>query len=179
MTPGTHTHYGFIQPGMVSIEDYESIKRVALSVMSTLENIMDDETTHISRIKALESENSKLKMKIFNIEGREDVVMTELRHQLNECKMRYSDFTDIKMQEDMMLYKLRDEVKYYKERFGDKEKTRNTDSELLNKILKIVNPFIKGGVYKLRNTRRVSIIDGMQDVCRVIIAHRRKHGIVG
>jgi hypothetical protein len=85
-------------------EDFVAIKSVALSAMETAENMMDECTKRADRIKELEvalertisgehavdKEVERLCAKISDIEGREDLVTTELEHRacVAEDKLR-------------------------------------------------------------------------------------------
>ena len=83
---------GWFQVGSVPQEDFVTIKYIALSSMETAENLMDECAVRADRIKELEAdlhhavagehsadrEIERLRAKIFDIEGREDLVTTEL-----------------------------------------------------------------------------------------------------
>jgi chromosome segregation ATPase len=87
---------GWIRADSTSQDDFDTVKFVALSSMETAENLMDECTKRADRIKELEAELGsmvavnhaaereieRLRTKISDIEGQEDLVTTELGHRV-------------------------------------------------------------------------------------------------
>lgn len=167
---------------------------------STLDTIRRD---ILPRTKELEAEAESMRMKIFYIEGREDLVTAELEHQIK--KMEFSLDLE-RTQKDMLLRDLEiqqgnrdllDEIIDARdERIEELEAELNEMSrdmsnrcvcsdpagapqiELLNVILEIVNPIIKSGEYSRIAPDRL-LSREMWKLCRDVIAFRRKHNIMG
>lgn len=87
---------GWIRVDSVPQDKFDCIKSVALSSMETAETLMGECAKRADRIKELETslkrteagelaadkEIERLRSKMFDIEGREDLVTTELEHQI-------------------------------------------------------------------------------------------------
>lgn len=136
-----------------------------------LHETIDDLVAESERTRAGErvadKEIERLRAKILDIEGREYLVTTELEHRASAAEDRLR-----------VVKEMRDEL------LEDWEVKRATvirdeaDLELLEDILKIVNPLIKSGNYAQPMAFYQMLSKGMNELCRTVIDFRRKHDIV-
>jgi len=53
------------------------------------------------------------------------------------------------------------------------------DLELMNEMMKVVNPLIKSGAYAKPSANSRSLAIHMHGLCQIVVQYRHKHGIVG
>jgi chromosome segregation ATPase len=162
----------------VSQDDFDNVKFVALSSMETAENLMDECTKRADRIKELEEELAD--------KNRDYKVLKELRDELLEdCeKKRYAI---VRLESDISQYEAERKLRIRREGelfdiindLTDERERDDIDIELLDVILKTINPLIKSGAYARPSTESTQLATQMHGLCQKVVQHRRKHGIVG
>lgn len=138
---------GWIRVDPVSQDDFDNMKSVALSSMETAENLMDECTKRADRIKELETELERtrageraadkeierLRMKIFDIEGLEDLVTTELEADILCFRSAVKGFRALVGEKDIRI----EDLETQRDFIG---KTRDTrEKELLEIINDLTN----------------------------------------
>jgi hypothetical protein len=180
---------GWIRVDSVSQDEFGCIKSVALSSMETAETLMDECAKRADMIKELETELEhttawghavdkeieKLRMKIFDIEGREDLVTAELEHRADVAENQRDIIAETNMKNLVELGDLRIVI-HDLESVIDRD---TIDLELLDDILKIVNPLIKSGDYAKPAAESRLLAIRMHGVCQTVVQFRRKYNIVG
>jgi hypothetical protein len=147
----------------------------------------------------------ELRMKIFDIEGREDLVTAELEHQIKDLSSKLAECRDkfVGRGDDSPITRMRRHISELREmsdiderawkkrenellemitardeelaKCCDERDHDKRDLELLNMLLKRANPMIRTGMWRTT----VGSCEFMRDVCQDVIDFRRKHNIVG
>lgn len=171
--------------GYVRIDDdYIALKSVAMSAMETSENLMDECTNRGERIKELESEVDKLRMEIFDMEGEEDLFITDLeatiRDLKNENKHLLNAATNIDWDKeaDNLIRDQRKAINTYKEHIKELESI-NTNLLADNRNVVQNSAYLIDRIECLENDIKVGRDTKIEELEDTNVALRRKVGYVG
>ena len=84
---------GYIQVDDVSRDKLDTMHHLVLLSMETSEHLMDECVERADKIEELESEVERLNMKIFNIEGREEICCIEMKHRAEVAEKQRDDLS--------------------------------------------------------------------------------------
>jgi len=170
---------GWIHVDAVPQVEFDSIKSAALLSMETSESLMDECANRANRIKELETALKRTT-------SGEHVADKEIERMRTQLELSTKEFTAVVRERDSRISYLES----YHNRVRDVHQAREiefatvcdrhkTDLELLDVMLKIVNPMIVSGHYAQPMAYSQWLSSGFSELCRTVVQFRRKHNIVG